>query len=186
MVFVTKYRQKIQKKRKEFNENILAIIWNIIKDEDFNKLKNHKHHLFFNRYEHLINVSRLSYKIAKFFKADIHSCTLAWILHDFHETKFKWYMHWIIAAKNARKFWVNEKVLKIVESHMYPFWRKKVKRHKWIDFWIVKFADFWSMCYEVTYSVIFLSFRWKNRIKMKKNKILLDHFNELKNLISHK
>jgi len=162
------------KKRQEFNDWILAIIWVILKDEEFNSLKRYRHHLFFNRYEHLINTSRLAYKLARIFKADVESCTLAGILHDFHKTKFKWYMHWVISAENAKKFNVSDKVLQIIRSHMFPFGMSKVLRYKWKDFWIVKISDFLSMCYELWYSILFLSFRWKNRIKLKKNSALIE------------
>ena len=175
MVFIKNIRHKSQLKKQEFHRNILDIIWNILKDEDFIELKKHRHHLFFNRYEHLINASRIAFTLAKWLKADINSCTLAWILHDFHDTRIKWYLHWVLAAENAiRKFDINEKVEQLIKSHMYPFWRSKVERIKWIDFWIVKFADSFSMFYEIWYSILFLSFRWKNRVKLQKNRLLLE------------
>jgi len=164
---------------------MLAIIWNILKDDEFIALKKHRHHLFFNRYEHLINTSRISYKLASWLKADVESCTLAWILHDFHSTRIKWHKHWLIAANNSKKFNVNEKVLQIIRCHMYPFGRSKVERFKWIEFWIVKSADFIAMCFELTYSIVFLSFRWKNKIKLKKNHLLLKKHQE-SNVLSHK
>lgn len=176
-MYIKKIKKEKETKKNEFYKDILSIIWNIINDEDFIKLKKCRHHLFFNRYEHLMNVSRITYKMAKFFKADIVSCTLAWILHDFHTTNIKWYKHWVIAAQNALKFDISEKVESLIKSHMYPFGRKYVERYKWIDFWIVKIADFFAMCQEVIYSIIFLSFKWKNKIKFKRNKKLLQ-FNQ--------
>lgn len=174
MVFITKYRKNSQIKKQEYRKNIIAIIWDILKDKDFESLLKFKHHLFFNRYEHLINVARIAHRLAKWLNADIHSCTLAWILHDFHNTHVKWHLHAIIAANNARKFKVNEKVLHIIRCHMYPFGRNKIKRFKWIDFWIVKVADFSAMCYEVFHSILFLSFKWKDIIKLKKNRLLIE------------
>ncbi|EKE27573.1 MAG: hypothetical protein ACD_3C00191G0004 [uncultured bacterium (gcode 4)] len=175
MVFIKNIRKKSIIKKQEFHENFLSIIGDILKDEDFIALKKHRHHLFFNRYEHLINASRIAYKLSKWFNADIHSCTLAWILHDFHNTRIKWYLHWVLAAENAiKKFNINEKVALLIKSHMYPFGRSKVERFKWIDFWIVKAADFWSMCYEIWYSILFLSFKWKNKIKLQKNRLLIE------------
>jgi HD superfamily phosphodiesterase len=87
---------KIKNRKKhltELHKNILDIIGEIINDEEFKKLKNHRHHVFFNRYEHLINASVISYKMAKLFKADIRTCTLAGVLHDYHFTKIKSYKH---------------------------------------------------------------------------------------------
>ncbi|MDD2487185.1 MAG: HD domain-containing protein [Candidatus Gracilibacteria bacterium] len=174
MVLVTKIRNNRSKKLQELHKDILDIIGGVINDEDFKKLKSHRHHVFFNRYEHLINASIIAHKISKFLKADVHSCTLAGILHDYHFTKFKGYKHGLEAAKNAEKFNVNEKVLEIIKCHMYPFGRSKIPRHKGIDFWVVKSADFLSMCYEIGYSILFLSFKGKNKIKLKKNRLLLD------------
>lgn len=174
MVIIKKYLKWKREKRQEFNDWIFAIIWYILKDEEFIKLKKHRHHLFFNRYEHLINTSRLAYKLSKMFSANVETCTLAWILHDFHNTKIKWYKHWVISAENAKRFNVSEEVLQIIRCHMYPFWRTKVERFKGKDFRIVKTSDFISMFYEISYSILFLSFRWKNKIKLKKNSILLE------------
>lgn len=174
MVLITKYLNKKSRKRQEFHDWILAIIWNILKDEEFIALKKHRHHLFFNRYEHLINTSRIAYKLSKIFKADIESCTLAWILHDFHDTRFMWPKHWLISANNAKKFNVSDKVLQLIKCHMYPFWRSKIPRYRWKDFWILKSSDFLAMCYEFSYSILFLSFKWKNKIKLKKNSVLLE------------
>lgn len=174
MVLIKKYIQKKELKKQEFNKSILEIIWKILNDEEFLELKKHRHHLFFNRYEHLINAARIAFKLARLFRADIQSCTLAWILHDFHFTRVKSYLHWVMAAENAKKFDINEKVQSLIKSHMYPFGMSKVNRIKWVDFWIVKFADFWSMCYEITYSILFLSFKWKNKIKLKNNRLLIE------------
>lgn len=172
MISEIKHHRK--KKLISLHKDILAIIWEIINDEDFKKLKSCRHHMFFNRYEHLINASIIAHKISKLLNADINSCTLAWILHDYHFTKIKWYKHGLMAAENAERFWVDDKVLEIIKCHMYPFWRSKVPRYKWVDFWVVKWADFLSMFYEIWYSILFLSFKWKNKIKLKKNRLLLD------------
>jgi hypothetical protein len=59
--------KKLSKKRIQFTKDILDIIAPVITDEDFLRLKVIRHHVFFNRYEHLLNVSKMSYKMAKFF-----------------------------------------------------------------------------------------------------------------------
>lgn len=161
------------KKNKKFSKNFLNIVQNILKDEEFLELKNFKHHVFFNRYEHLINVSKLSYKLAKILKADIETCVLAGLLHDFHFTYIKSHIHWIESAENAQKFNISQEVSEIIKNHMYPFWRKSQKRPTWKEFWIVKFADSFSALYEIWYSILTLSFKWVWKIKMRKNKSLL-------------
>lgn len=98
-----------------------AIIGHIINDTDFRKLQAHRHHMFFNRYEHLLNASFFAYQLARLFRADLEVCALAGLLHDYHFTRLKSYSHAVIAAKNAERFMVSEEVVEIVRSHMYPF-----------------------------------------------------------------
>ena len=62
-----KKTKKPSKKRIQFTKNILDIIAPVIRDEDFLRLKSIRHHIFFNRYEHLLNVAKMCYKMADFF-----------------------------------------------------------------------------------------------------------------------
>lgn len=61
---------------------------------------------------------------------------------------------------------------------MYPFGRTKIKRPTGKNFWIVKFADFFAMCFEIIYSILFLSFSHKN-IKLRRNKLLIKLLEDL-------
>lgn len=166
----------IKKKTKplKLNTSILEIIWHIIKDDHFKELRRIRHHMFFNRYEHLINTATLSYRFAKFFKADVSTCVIAAILHDFHFTTIKSPKHWILAAKNSEKFWVTEEIKNIICSHMYPLWIWNIVRPKWINFWIVTAADKIAAIYEITYCILNLKFNYK-KIKFKKTKTLLEN-----------
>jgi HD superfamily phosphodiesterase len=66
------------KKSSHFHiKEFLDIIKHIIDDNDFKKLKKYRQHMFFNRYEHLINVSFFAYQLSRLFHADIQVCTLA-------------------------------------------------------------------------------------------------------------
>ncbi|MBP8016799.1 HD domain-containing protein [Candidatus Gracilibacteria bacterium] len=174
MISIKKIRQKRKINTIELRKNVLEIIGHIINDEDFLKLKLCRQHVFFNRYEHLLNVAVFVYKIAKFFKADVQSCTLAGVLHDYHFTNYKTYEHGLVAASNSEKFGIDKKTKSIIESHMYPFGRKKIKRAKGKDFWIIKFADSCCAIFEFLYSILFFSFNYKNKIKMKNNILLLE------------
>ena len=58
------------------------IVSNIITDEKFKKLKEDTHHST-NKYDHLLRVSKLSYKIAKKTKCDVTATTRAGLLHEF-------------------------------------------------------------------------------------------------------
>ncbi len=167
-------KKSVEENQKPVDKELLEIISDIINDEDFKKLKGHSQHIFFNRYEHLLNVCVLSYKMAKFFKWNKETCALAWLLHDYHFTKTRSYIHWAIAAKNAKKFWVSSDVLNIVKSHMYPSGISKHSKPTGRNFWIVKSADSFFAIYEVLYSILHLSFEWKDKIKRKNNQLLLE------------
>lgn len=155
-----------------YPEEILSIIGPIIYDEDFSRLQEHRHHIFFNRYEHLMNASIIAYRIAKFFRADIETCVLAGLLHDYHFTTLKSYSHAIIAAKNAKRFGVSQEVVDIVKCHMYPLGRGKIERVRNKNFWVVKAADTIAATVEISYSIIFMKFSHRD-IKMKRTKLLL-------------
>lgn len=49
-----------------FSEELLELIRPIISDEHFLKLKEHRQHLFFTRFEHLIHTAWVSERIARF------------------------------------------------------------------------------------------------------------------------
>ena len=52
----------MSKKHKHFHiQELRGIIGHIVNDEDFRKLQSHRHHMFFNRYEHLLHHFFFSY-----------------------------------------------------------------------------------------------------------------------------
>ena len=154
-----------------------GIIGHIINDEDFRKLQSHRHHMFFNRYEHLLNASFFAYQLARLFRADLEVCALAGLLHDYHFTTLKSYSHAVIAAKNAARFNVSDEVIEIVRSHMYPLGRSKIVRAKGRNFWVVKLADFSAAFFEISYSIIFLQFQ-HDKIKLKRTHLLMEMVGE--------
>lgn len=166
--------RKPSQKRVQFTKNILDIIGPIISDGDFKKLKTIRHHIFFNRYEHLLNVAKMCYKLAKFFKADIQVCTLAGLLHDYHHTFIKDHRHAVMACENSKRFNVPAEALSIVKTHMYPLGRKTIGRAKGKNFWIVKFADCVAPIMEILYSILAFKLKYENIIKFKTNQLLLD------------
>ena len=175
------FRKRTKQKNGAFQE-LLSVIAHIIEDEESKQLLNFRQHFFFNRFEHSLNVSRLSYALAKIVKGDPYTCALAGMLHDYHFTNTKSYMHALYAAKNARKFGVSDEVIKIIESHMYPMGRKHVIRAKGRNFWVVKIADFTCATFEMIYSLFSFSYRYKERIRLKKNqKYLLFAQERMKN-----
>lgn len=155
-------------------KEFLGITKHIIDDTDFKELKKYRQHMFFNRYEHLINVSFFAYQLARLFRADIETCALAGILHDYHFiTKLRLNSHPMVAAENAQRFSVSEEVIEIVRFHMYPFGLAKNRRPRGKNFWIVKVADSFAALFEIIYSVLFLSFS-HNKIKFRRNKLIIE------------
>ncbi len=157
-----------------FNSTTLTIISPIIKHAEFEKMKNHRQHIFFTRYEHLLHTAWLAARIAKWVRADHQTCLLAGLLHDFHETNIKGHLHGVIAAENAAQFGVSEEVLMIIRAHMFPLGLGKVPTPWTRNFWVLKVADFSAATVEL--AVGLTSFTWTHgHIRFKKTRLLLSH-----------
>jgi len=122
----------------------LSIIDSIIKNEEFDKMNNIKHHNT-TRMDHSLKVSYYSYVIAKSLKLDYKETARGGLLHDFYlntvfeqkkvKDKIKLYTisHPKDAVKNAKNnFDISEKEEDIIRSHMFP-----------VDFKIPKYAESW-------------------------------------------
>ena len=132
------------------DKEYLSIIDEIVKNDEFKKMSNIRHHNT-TRMNHLIKVSFRSYKIAKHFDLDYKEAAIGGILHDFYSSeirdcdKFKEKLslfstgHPKIALENANKnFNINEKEKNIIVSHMFPMC-KKLPKYK--ESWIVTAVD---------------------------------------------
>lgn len=131
---------------------LAKIIAPYVSHERFEGLKKHRHHVFFNRHEHLIHTASLCYRMAKFANADVETCVLAGLLHDFHETRVKGYEHGLESAGNAMAVGLeNEHALDIIRAHMFPLGFGKVKVPKTREYAVLKIADSLAATVEVTY-----------------------------------
>ena len=119
------------------------MINDILENEEFIKLKDENHHGI-NRLDHVINVTRTTFKFAKKFKwDDIEEVTRAALLHDFF---FKeeignrnQLIHNKIAIKNAVKYFnINKKQQNIIDAHMFPLCFA-IPKYK--GSWLVSAAD---------------------------------------------
>lgn len=145
--------------RGQDRDALAKIIAPYVAHERFDRLKEHRHHVFFNRHEHLIHTASLCYRFAKFAKADIETCVLSGLLHDFHETRVKGYMHGVVAAENAMSVGLaDEHALDIIRAHMYPLGFGKVKMPRTREFAVLKTADFFAAAVEVTYGFFHSAF----------------------------
>lgn len=145
------------------------IVSNIINNEKFLELKKDTHHST-NKYDHLIRVSKLTYKISKHTKADIESATRAGLLHDFFfgdrkSSQANSYLnHPYTSAKNAKEiFNISDFESDIIKTHMFhhtffrslfPFINPKEKvkikdgKPKSKEGWIVCLSDLLVSAYE--------------------------------------
>ena len=112
--------------RSEFNE----LIKEIALSDEAREMKNYIQHTDVNTYKHCMNVALVSFYIAKRYKVnvDLKTLVIGGFLHDYflydwhlHGDKLHGYHHPHIAAQNAqRDFDVDEKVMKVIKSHMWP------------------------------------------------------------------
>ena len=145
------------------------IVSNIISNDRFKELKNDAHHST-NKYDHLIRVSKLSYKLAKLTKSDIASTTRAGVLHDFFYGDRKasiqnsYLNHPYTSANNAKEvFDITDFEADIIKTHMFhhtlfrsifpiinPDEKVKIKegKPKSKEAWIVCLSDLIVSAYE--------------------------------------
>ena len=146
------------------HEEYLSLVENILNDKEFVKLKKCPHHGT-TRYDHSINVSYKSYRIAKLCKLSYKEVARSALLHDFfnnEEASMKdrikaTFTHPVEAENNARdKFNISEKEAKIIRSHMFPV-NFTLPRDK--ESWVVTICD--KVAYFEEYSKsVFNKFRY--------------------------
>lgn len=120
----------------------LSIVNDILKDADFRKLALYIQHLRTTRLIHSLNVSYLSWKIAKKLGCDERAAARAGLLHDFFLYKFsdpkpvkelQAFYHPKVSAKNStERFDISEKERLAILSHMFPLGPLPTSREAWI------------------------------------------------------
>ena len=124
----------------------MEIVSEILKNREFNKLKDFTHHKT-TRMEHSKRVAYLSYRICKKLNLDYVSAARGGMLHDFFLNRYTAKNtnklirnHPKIASTNAKKhFNLNKKEINIIESHMFPLAVKIKPKYK--ESYVVAFAD---------------------------------------------
>ena len=139
----------------------LEIVNEILNHEEFNKLKNSKHHGI-NRYDHCVRVSYWSYKFTKKLHMDYKSIARAGLLHDFfliNNQELKFFprvkvliTHPKLALENSKKYFdVNKLEENIIITHMFPINLRVPTR---LASWIVDTIDNIASIYERLYSFV--------------------------------
>lgn len=157
---------------------IANIIGPFVATDAFKRLKTHRQHLFFNRYEHLVHTASIAHRLAKLARADVRVCVLAGLLHDFHETRIKGHAHGVESAENARSIGMDDdRVLAIVRAHMFPFGWGKVPTPWNREFAVVKIADASAAVMEAAYGFLDTVFAWnfKPAFRLRSTRSILEY-----------
>mgnify|MGYP003304037061 CR=1 FL=1 len=128
----------------------LIIIDNILKNNEFKKMSDIKHHNT-TRMDHSLKVSYYSYKIAKTLRLDYEDVARGGLLHDFYTDEIRKCnkmtdkillfstKHPNDAVINAtNNFELSEKEINIIKSHMFPV---DYRVPKYAESWIVSLVD---------------------------------------------
>ena len=126
------------------DEEYLGIINHILRNEEFKKMSDIKHHNT-TRMDHSLKVSYYSYVIAKILNLDYEDVARGGLLHDFYTEEIRKCnkikdkvllfstKHPSDAVINAsNNFELSEKEINIIKSHMFP-----------VDYRIPKYAESW-------------------------------------------
>ena len=124
----------------EVSQEYRKLVKNILHNREFLKLSRYTHHQWTNRLMHSINVSYLSWFIARKLRCDEKAAARAGLLHDFCPPtgEYQAFYHPKAAADNsAAHFDVTDRELDAILSHMFPL--GPLPRNK--EAWIITFAD---------------------------------------------
>lgn len=136
-----------------FNDiDYINIVSNILKDDDFNKIKKCRHHGL-TRYDHSLRVSYYSYLVTKKLKLNYAETARGGLLHDFftkEDIKKKQpsvIVHPYRALENAEShFSITNLEKDIIINHMFPTLPHKIP--KYLESWIVSIIDKMVATYE--------------------------------------
>ncbi len=145
-------------------ENVLPILQN----HKFKQLSRYTQHCWTNRLMHSLNVSYLSWVMAKAFGCDEKAAARAGLLHDFclydfHEKtptgEHQAFYHPKVAAKNSHEiFQISERERDAILTHMFPL--GPLPRNK--EAWIITVAD--KVCALMEFCHIAIALARRNRV----------------------
>lgn len=128
----------------------MNIIYDILKNEEVNKMSEIQHHRD-TRLNHSLKVSYHSYRLARHLKLDYKAVARAGLLHDFYfeqvsdQEKFRDRVYLLLdkhpqnAIKNSLEYFeLNDMEKDIIRSHMFPF---DIKIPKYSESWLVSMVD---------------------------------------------
>ncbi len=126
----------------EVDAEYLELIQDILDDREFRKLIRYRQHFKTTRFMHSLNVSYISWKLARKFRCDSQMAARAGLLHDFCLYDFKEkrpgeglqaFHHPKVAAHNSTQhFHVTDKERSAILSHMFPLGPLPRSREAWL------------------------------------------------------
>lgn len=126
----------------DIDAEFLGLVHSILDDAEFKKLTMYKQHLKTTRFMHSLNVSYISWLVARKFGWDTKVAARAGLLHDFclydfkeklPDGKFQAFYHPKVAARTSEeRFSIYEKERQAILSHMFPLGPLPRSREAWI------------------------------------------------------
>lgn len=138
---------------KNYDEEFLNYINDIINSKEFIKRKEYEHHENESVYDHSLKVAYSSYLFAKKHNLNTRDISIGALLHDFYSepwkknTKHKAFLkkHGFVHAKEARDnayiffpHLMNERIDNIILRHMFPL---NIHPPKYKESWVVTLMD---------------------------------------------
>lgn len=140
----------------DISSEYLEIVSDILADEEFRKLSGYIQHVRTTRLIHSLNVSYLSWKMARKLGCDERVAARAGLLHDFFlyrfsdpkpVKEFQAFYHPKVAARNsAIRFDISRKEELAILSHMFPLGPVPTSKEAWIISCADKFCATIELC----------------------------------------
>lgn len=146
-------KKEKNKKYLEETSEYYKIVKDILNNEEFSKRKNFPHHGEKTVMDHSLEVSILSYRIAKKLKMDYKSAAIGGLLHDFYNKPWQddqekrpffkrhGFVHAREARENSKKYFpdlMTPRIENIILRHMFPL---NITPPKYKEGWIITTVD---------------------------------------------
>ena len=155
----------------DVSKEYLAEVLPILENEEVLSLSTFSHHQWTNRLMHSINVSYLSWFIAKKLGCDEKAAARAGLLHDFCPYDFKKktptgehqaFYHPKAAARNSeRVFQISERERKAILTHTFPLGPMPTNK----EAWIITLAD--KICASMELCHVAIALARRNRLVLR-------------------
>jgi uncharacterized protein len=134
----------------DISTEFFDLVWHILEDEEFRKLHGYTQHCGTTRFMHSLNVSYLSWWVARKLGMDERIAARAGLLHDFCVYDFReklpggqlqaFYHPKVAARTSGEHFTLHEKERQAILSHMFPLGPLPRSREAWVISCMDKFC----------------------------------------------